>query len=239
VSLRALPDHFVATRDALHQIAFFAVSPARYKVTGSMGLRATPGGFGTPPFGDRVARVDGDLLVHEQAGNLATQSITSVRAATEFFGNRYEVDWFADFHDPLHPVDPDLELEVDEAAARALGDWFGFGAEVLDRLRAQALEDDYVGEVQLWPEHFDVAAELGREDRGQRAAFGASPGDGAHPDPYFYVSPWAEVDNSNPYWNDESFGGASIGYPALVDASDPGRAALDFLLEGHRILHSS
>ncbi|MGH3651082.1 MAG: hypothetical protein ACRDU9_10285, partial [Acidimicrobiia bacterium] len=83
------------------------MSPARYKVTGRIGLVATPGGFGTPPFGDIVARVDGDLLVHEQAGNVATQPITTVRAATEFFGNEYEVDWFPDFHDPPAAIDPD------------------------------------------------------------------------------------------------------------------------------------
>src|SRR5690606_15555017 len=131
----ALPPDFVATRDALHQIAFFAVSPARYRAVGRMGLRPTPGGFGTPEFEGRVVRVEGDLLVDERADGTATQSITTVRAATEFLGIDYEVDWYQTFRDPLTPVHPDSLLDVDEEAARALGEWFAFGFDVLETLR--------------------------------------------------------------------------------------------------------
>jgi hypothetical protein len=59
-----LPEHFTATRDALHGIAEQRVSPPRQAVTQRIDLRATAGGFGTPVFdGDREVRVDGAELV--------------------------------------------------------------------------------------------------------------------------------------------------------------------------------
>ncbi len=237
MTLQPLPPTFATTRDALHQIAFFAIAPARYHAVGRMGLRATPGGFGTPEYGGKVARVEGDLLVFENEGNIATQTITTVREAANFFGVDYQVEWFADFHDPLAPADPDAPLAVDAEASRALGEWFAFGTDVLNALRAQGTEDDDISEVQLWPEHFDPATELGDYEKGQRASFGASPGDANHDGPYLYVAAWSEIDRSNPYWNDEHFNGASLGYAELAAASDPAARGLDFLVQGYRILH--
>jgi len=237
--LPPLPDSYKTTRDALHQIAFFAVAPARYGAEGRMGLQAAPGGFGTPEFGGRVARVEGNTLVHEESGNLATQTITTVRAAAEFYGVEYEEKWFTDFRDPLTPVDPDLELDVDDTAARAIGQWFNFGFGLLERLGGHGDESDEVTEVQLWPEHFDPATEMGGADSGRRASYGASPGDPAHDEPYVYVAPWGEIDASNAYWNDEAFKGSSLGYAELLRARDPLETALEFLLEGYRILRST
>lgn len=239
MKLGELPTTFETTRDALHQVAFFAVSPARHRSVGRMGLIATPGGFGTPAFDGKVARVEGDNLVLESGADVASQVVTSVRAASEFFGHDYEAEWFGDFHDPLDPVDPDRSLDVDDEAARVLGQWFNFGFEVLERIRGHGREGDDVSEVQLWPEHFDPAMEFGNADKSQRASFGASPGDGGHPAPYLYVAPWGDVDSSNTYWNDTSFTGASLGYDELRDADDSVATALDFLLEGYRTLHST
>jgi hypothetical protein len=239
VKLRPLPDDFGTTRDLLHQIAFFVLGPARYQAEGRMGLQAAPGGFGTPMFDGKVARVEGDVLVVEEAEKIATQTITTVRAAAEFVGLTYEVDWFdGEFHDPLPPMDPDAPLDVDDTAARALGQWFNFGFDVLEELRGHGVSGDEVTPVQLWPEHFDPATEMGSQDLGRRASYGASPGDGGHPTPYVYVSAWGEIDQSNPYWNAPSFRGSLLGYRDLVSAGDPTRTALDFLLTGHRILHS-
>ena len=98
--------------------------------------------------------------------------------------------------------------------------------------------DDDVSEVQLWPEHFDPAIEMGRQDRGRRASYGGSPGDPAHPHPYLYVSAWGDIDRSNAYWNDDAFNGSSLGYAELARAEDPVQTALDFLLRGYGILHS-
>lgn len=238
MTLQPLPPGFVATRDALHQIAFFALSPARQAAVGRMGLRAVEGGFGTPPYDGTVARVEGDLLVAERDGNVATQTITTVRAAAGFFGIEYEVAWFPDFHDPLDPADPDEQLSVDRESSLALGTWFGFGFEVLERLRATGNAAEDVSEVQLWPEHFDPALEMGRAEAGRRASFGASPGDLDHDRPYMYVAPWGEVDRSADFWSDDSFGGASLGYDELLSASDPVERAVEFLVTGHRIIAS-
>lgn len=239
MELLPLPEGFSQTRDSLHQIAFFALGPVRYKAVGRMGLQAAPGGFGTPRFDGRVVRVEGATLVYEQPDQMASQTITTVRAAAEFVGITYEVNWYQDFHDPLTPIDPEMPLAVDDTSARALGQWFNFGSETLDSLRRQATEDDDPSEVQLWPEHFDPATEVGNQENGQRASYGASPGDGSHDEPYLYVAAWGDVDRSHPYWNDESFSGSSLGYSALVESGDPVTTALDFLIEGYRILHSA
>jgi hypothetical protein len=239
LTLPALPSGFAETRGKLHQLAFFALAPARYKAVGRMGLRATPGGFGTPEFEGRVVRIEGDLIVSEADGNVATQTISTLRAACDFVGIEYEDVWFPGFGDPLPPVDPSAELTVDVDGALAIADWFQFGTDVLARLRGYGLPDDEVSETQIWPEHFDAAIEMGAEALGQRASFGASPGDAAHPEPYVYVSAWGKIYRSNRYWNDEAFNGASLGYDRLAEDADPVTAALAFMLEGHRILHQA
>ncbi len=237
--LGPLPDDFQFTRDQLHQVAFFALAPARYAHTERMGLRWCPGGFGTPEFEGRVARVEGSLLVHEQDGNVATQPITSIRAAAEFFGIEYDVDWFTEFRDPLAPMDPDRPLTVSEGSSVALGEWFRFGYEVLDDLGQLALPGDDPSETQLWPEHFDPARELGNESLGQRASYGASPGDRGHLEPYLYVSAWSDIDRSEVYWNDRHFNGASLPHVELLASEDLKTTALEFFATGHRLLHAT
>jgi hypothetical protein len=116
-------------------------------------------------------------------------------------------------------------LDVD---AGVLGDWYGFAASVLEELRAGAeaqLTDP--SRVQLWPEHFDIALELGREDAGARAAYGCSPGDAQHPEPYLYVGPWVATP-SGELWNATAFPGAELSYAALLEAEDQRAAALEF-----------
>lgn len=231
-----LPDSFQVTRDNLHQVAFFAVSPTRYRAEGRMGLSHVEGGFGTPDFDGRSIRVVGDSII-DDAGVTVSHAITSVRAAVEFLGGEYEVEWFSEFRDPLRPVDPDRALDIDPAATTALGQWFGFGWRVLEELRGRAVEGDDPSEIQLWPEHFDAATELGDHGRGQRASYGASPGDANHSEPYVYVAAWSEIDRSVSYWNDTAFNGASLSYRELKASNDPVNAALEFLLVGHRNLH--
>lgn len=237
--LKNPPAHLVESRNALHQLAFFTVSPARYRAVGRMGLRSTPGGFGTPEFDGQVARIEGTLLVHETDAGIATQEISTIRDAAVFFGGEYEVDWFPDFGDPLQPVDPDTPLEISGPATSFIADWFAFGSDTLEKLRAQAIESDDVSEVQLWPEHFDPAVELGNADSGKRASYGASPGDPAHAEPYLYVAAWGDIDRSIEYWNDEAFNGASLSYGYLLECEDPVERALDFLLEGYGVLHTN
>jgi len=236
VRLDPLPDDFQFTRDQLHQIAYFAVAPARYAAVGRMGLRATSGGFGTPEFEGRVARVEANLLIHEQGGNIATQTITTIRAAAEFFGHEYDTGWFTDFRDVLAPMDPDRPLKIDDVPALALGKWYRFGSDLLAELQSHGTGDDEVTECQIWPEHFDAAIEMGREAEGRRASYGASPGDTNHLEPYLYVSAWSEIDRSEPYWNDRHFNGSSLPFVELAESNDPIRMGLEFFLHGYGLL---
>lgn len=232
-----LPESFSTSREHLHQVAFFAISPARYQEVGRMGLAPTKGGFGTPEFNGKVARVEGNLLVMENGGNLATQTISSVRSAAEFFSDGYREVWFEDFHDPLDPIDPDAMLSLDDSDTELVGDWFSFGFSVINELRGSGTGDDDVSEAQIWPEHFDAAAELGSADVGRRASYGASPGDASVAEPYLYVAPWADFDKSNEYWNASSFKGSILTHSQLLEAGDPESAAFQFYRSGYELLH--
>jgi hypothetical protein len=118
-------------------------------------------------------------------------------------------------------------IEVDPAGARFFSDWFCFGTLAIAELRVGAADELDPGWVQLWPEHFDVATELGAEDAGARAAYGASPGDDDHPEPYIYVAPWT-VKPEGERWNATAFTGAELSYEELRAASDPRAAAAEF-----------
>lgn len=237
--LDPLPDKYGTTRQALHQVAFFAVAPKRFAHTGKLGLRYTAGGFGTPFFvghsgTDDQVRVTSDLLIHQIGDEVRSTRITNLDAATQFLGLTYQEGWFDAFHDPLSSVGQHTLLDVDGVASAAVGDWFGFATHVLERLRTSGAED--MSRVELWPEHFDAAVEGGSSDRGERASYGASPGDDDRPEPYLYITPWGQVDESDPFWNAESFTGAVLGHSELRAAPDPYRAALEFLEEGLRRL---
>ena len=123
---------------------------------------------------------------------------------------------------------------ADPDAARVLGDFYGFACSVLEELRAEHPDQD-PSPVQLWPEHFDIAFELGSEPKGRRANYGASPGDDGHDEPYLYVGPWIEQP-AGELWNATGFPGAELAYAELLAASDARRLALDFLRERHRAL---
>ena len=70
-SLAELPTTFADTRDALQRVAVHIVARARNQGGAhSIGLRVTPGGFGTPEFGPDVTRVrvSGGLILRESGG---------------------------------------------------------------------------------------------------------------------------------------------------------------------------
>lgn len=116
---------------------------------------------------------------------------------------------------------------VDAYAAGALATWFAFGAGVLEELRAEAPPALAATPPQLWPEHFDVAIEMGSEEAGQRAGYGASPGDDAHPEPYLYVAPWTARPEGE-LWGATGFDGAELSYAELLASDDRRAAALEF-----------
>lgn len=236
--LEPIPAGYTKTREALHQLAFFAMAPKRHSANGKIALRYTHHGFGTPFFGDdEQVRVEDGVLVYQGGDTVRTADVTTVNAACEFLGIPYVVEWFPNLHDPLKPVNPDQRLSVDPGAASALGDWFGFSFSVLEDVRRTEGAVD-PSRVQLWAEHFDPATELGSIDKEQRASFGASPGDGPNPEPYLYVAAWYGVDKSDPFWNAESFGGAQLNYADLLAADDQRATAIDFFRTANKKLSS-
>lgn len=229
---------FAATRDALHQVAYFAVAPRRYQAVGRLGLTALPGGFGTPWFdggrGRERIRMDGDVLVVEAGGGERRTRPSSVRDACRFIGIEWRESWFETFREPLQPRHPDRPLHVDPDAAAAMAAWFAFGTAALEALRATPGAQE-PSTVQLWPEHFDLSIELGSAAAGTRASYGASPGDADHDQPYLYVAPAGDHPVGN-FWDDRAFGGASLSHDELLASDDPGAAAVSFLRRGHHLL---
>ena len=240
-ALAAVPASYEATRLALHAVAEQILKPARERANGKFGLRWVRGGFGTPYFGDDAqVSVRGATLNVVRAGERTGTPLTSLAAAAQALG-----DLAGEATQPAAESEPatsgsaasaamrpgaslstDL-LPIDEAAASFIGDWFGFAYCVLEELRARATEAQAPSRVQIWPEHFDAALELGDEAAGARAAYGCSPGDEHHPEPYLYVAPWT-ARPTGALWNAQGFAGAELLYADLLAAEDPRTLALEF-----------
>ncbi|HSD80688.1 MAG TPA: hypothetical protein VLB47_08505 [Solirubrobacteraceae bacterium] len=118
-------------------------------------------------------------------------------------------------------------LDVDASAAAVLAAFWGFAAGLLEVLRGEARREDDASGAILWPEHFDVAIELGPP--GRRATYGGSPGDEQHDLPYLYVAPWQDPPPGTGPWDAAGFRGAELGYAALAATADPGASALAWL----------
>jgi hypothetical protein len=196
---------FAATRADLQRVATHVLARRRHAVSGRFGLRATPGGFGTPAFGPpdavEVVRVAGAVLVHEVGSEVS--SVPLIGASLGDLAAHVGVDLAADFdvgHDTPALGAVDVALSVDAAHATSIGAWFDLGWRALDAVVASAARPSTV---QLWPEHFDagcsVAVGPGAEDR---CNLGASPGDASSDEPYLYVGPWGSERPGSPgYWN--------------------------------------
>jgi hypothetical protein len=235
--LGPVPDGFSNTRDALHQLAYFVLAPVRHRANTKIGLRFTKNGFGTPFFGhDAQVRIDGVDLVVQRNSEAARTPLTTVNSACQAAEIPYRVDWFLRFGDPLPPLDPDQPLVIDHDSSVSITAIFGFATGLLEELRASAPVGERPSLVQLWPEHFDVAVELGDPEGGGRASFGVSPGDQNHREPYLYVSAWGEIDRANSFWNDPHFNGASLPYGRLLEVDDQRAAAFDFFRLGRDAL---
>jgi hypothetical protein len=221
--LPELPDSFGATVEALHALAEHVLSAAYFRATTHIGLRPTPRGFGTPRFGDdERVRIDGTALVHEQAGTERRTAITTLRDAAAFVGVPLGAPAV---YTPATALDPDRPLTIDHDAALALGDWYALGGALLADLRV-AHADQPSSESQIWPEHFDLACEIGNADAGARANYGASPGDGGIPQPYLYVGPW-EAARRTGILGAYPFG-AALTYDELRHAPEAGGAGRQF-----------
>lgn len=215
----------IGTRRGWHALAEHVLSAARHAATGRIGLRPTPGGFGTPPFdsrhGARQVRVEGvDLVVIDDRGERRTPITTLAEAAA-----------FAEVapgapavYTPSTALDLHAPLAVDPGAAAVLAGFFARTAEALDRLVGERAAD-HPAEVQLWPEHFDLATTIAEVN------YGGSPGDDEHPTPYLYVGPWNPPEPDGAFWN-EPFG-ASV----TDDGTRTVEEILAFFREGYERLH--
>ena len=192
------------TRDELHRIAAHVLGRRRYAVSGHFGLRASPGGIGTPAFGPEpeTLRVTPACLVREvgnESRGLALAGAT-LAALAAFVGTDLGGEFSAGADMPeTGPIDEPLELDATELAD--LFSWFDLGWRVLDEVMAERTGECATATIQLWPEHFDVGTSLAF-GAGDGVNLGFSPGDGISDEAYIYVGPWSEVrPGPSSYWN--------------------------------------
>jgi hypothetical protein len=219
---------FTATRETWHALGEQVLARARYEATQKIGLRVADDGIATPCFGDDVrGRVTVDGIVREQLGEAITTPITTLAAAAAQFGTPLGAP---PVYKGTTSAAPDDLLAVDATSATLLVQWYTFALDLLTAWRDEHAADD-PSRLELWPEHFDVAVDLGDAAVGTRATYGASPGDTSIAEPYLYVSPWVKDGLTDPFWN-QSFG-AALPYSALCAAPDPIVVAHSFLAHGH------
>lgn len=213
------PDGFQQGLAAIHQVAQHAVAPVRYNANGKIGLRYTFGGFGTPFYGeDAQVRVEGMEVVAQNGQSIDAVPLTNLGELRDFLAVGQDLP----FRGPTR-WDLDRPLTIAGQHVDFLGDLYGFATSVLEELRSEWIDEEPT-RVQIWPEHFDIAVDLGSQSR--RANYGLSPGDEGHPEPYLYVGPWEQ--RTGAVWNDSHFPGASLMHSDLVAANDQRAAAIDF-----------
>jgi hypothetical protein len=229
--LPELPAAFAPTRDALHALAEQVVAAAYFHETKHIGLRPAARGFGTPWFGDRErVRVDATAVVHERAGAERRTEITTLREAAAFVGVPLGAP---PVYTAATALDPDTPLAVDHDAALALADWYALGGALVHDLRLEH-SDLPSSESQLWPEHFDLACEIGDEGAGTRATYGASPGDTVIPEPYLYVGP-GNAEKRTGLLAAYPFGGA-LTYGEMRRATEAGAVGRQFFEDAIALL---
>lgn len=230
-----------ATRHTLHRLANHVLARAQHAATGELGLRATPGGFGTisiRPDRERI-RVSGTALVRESnaPSGTWTRSISIAGATLGELAAFADVDLDAEFwagHDTPPVGDVDEQLVLDAAAVRRIADWYATVSQALDQLVHDAPAFAAPSLVQLWPEHFDAALDMvfdPADPTSRRVNMGGSPGDGFHAAPYVYVGPWTpDRPGDETFWN-ASFGSV-LSHDAVMAAPDPVDAAFAFFRAG-------
>jgi hypothetical protein len=213
------------TRRSLQAVAEHVLSAALHASTGRIGLRQTPGGFGTPAYpsaaGQRQVRVVGIDLVVSDDGGERTAPLTTLRDTAALAD--VEPGAPTDVYTPSTALDLDSALVLDAAAARRLADWYALVNGALERLRADHA-DERPSVVQLWPEHFDLASSM------TGVNYGGSPDDDGHPLPYLYFGPHAPPPVDGGFWN-EPFGASR----SAVEIGGVA-AAVAFFAEGRRRL---
>ncbi len=147
--------------------------------------------------------MEGTELVHRAGGEERRAPLASLESARSVV-------------EELVPAVASRQLDLDARAAARLADWYALGDGVLARLGGTAT---------LWPEHFDIAIELGRGPlvqlrllAGRRAASRA-----------VRLCRPVVRGRRGQLWNGRGFAGAELGYAELLAAPDPAVAALEFM----------
>lgn len=227
------PETLAATRRSLHAVGEHVLGAALFAGRRRIGLRQFTGGFATQNFlhirdGAAVERramvVGTEVVVRDDdlaGGTIEERApITTLAAAGELVDVVPGMP--ADLYtpEPMPAVDEVLAVDADAAAFLAEVTAVGYAALVI--LCAHFVEDG-PEEIQLWPEHFDLATSFAEVN------YVFSPGDAGHPWPYFYVGPWSPPVQGG-LWN-EPFGASfSVQEIPTVDG------VLDFFGEGRRSL---
>ncbi|GGK80328.1 hypothetical protein Sme01_45350 [Sphaerisporangium melleum] len=198
----------VATRRSLHAVAELLLAGPQYRRTGTIRLRATPGGFGTTTEPD--LRVEGgELVAGGERLPLSGRSFQELGIATGAGAGAPE-----NLYSDGSGATPDDVPAVEPAAAELLAHALTLG----DRaLRAFAPDATPV----LWPEHFDLSITV------DRVNYGVSLGDGYLDVPYAYVGPWEP--RGGDFWN-APFGAA---HP-LTELGEDAAALTAFFAEGRK-----
>ncbi|MGA7758814.1 MAG: hypothetical protein WCA90_18705 [Ilumatobacteraceae bacterium] len=246
-NLHPLPDDWGAQRTTLQRIATHVLGQGRFRHDGLFDLTPLPGGFGTPPVGDRRERVrlvGGSLFVERVIGDDVRELTATTDVVTVAGGSIAELCravgfepapdfWVGGDTPPLG--DPDEMIVLDSLSAQLLGEWYLIGQRAIDEIVA-SVPDAQASVGRLWPEHFDYGIDLAARP-GVRCNLGAAAGDGFSDEPYLYVGPWDALrPGSADYWNAPF--GAVLGYDDLDAAADPLGRAIEFLLAGITQLRS-
>jgi len=236
--LAGLPAGFESTRSALHRIAAHVLGRRRYTVAGRFGLRASPGGFATPAFGEdiEIIRVDGGVLVREVAAEAAYKAIeqSTLAELAQFAGCDLDAEFSAGKDTPAIG-DPSEPIEMSLDACAILADWLQIAWEILDETVKDLSPETEPAVIQLWPEHFDAGAHVGLSN-GNRVNLGVSPGDAFSKEPYLYVGPWNEDRPGDPsFWNAPF--GAVLPRSAVLAGLDPIGTGLKFTRLGLALLN--
>ena len=226
------------TRSVLHRVAAHVLARRRYEASGRFGLRASPGGFVTPAFGEEpeTLRVAGGFLLRERAGASAARPIngSTLRQLAIFAGT--DVGRSFSCGDDTPPLGhPDTPLVLDADHARRIADWYDLGWIALDIVLNTLPAAAEPATIQLWPEHLDAGTNVGVPS-GDRVNLGFSAGDAFEPEPYAYVGPRSAERRGDPaFWNAPF--GAVLRAADVAAHPDPLGACVEFLRAG--IAHAS
>lgn len=177
------------TRLSLHAVAELLLAGPQYDASGTLRLKAAPGGFAT--IAEPELAVVGAALTAGSTEVLLDGRTIGEVAHDVGVAPRPLGDVQKDHTD----LGPDSVLTVDEAAAAEIAEALRIGAAAL---AAYAPSTDAV----LWPEHFDVGISV------DEVNYGVSPGDGYVEVPYAYVGPWSRDGLDDLFWN-APFGAAA------------------------------